>query len=50
MKWGHGYILTYDLYTFKAEWSVAVLKLSHELKSLMEDLPPVDSVGKLTAG
>ena len=31
---GGGYVLTYDLYTskfFKAEWSAAVLKLSHEL-------------------
>ena len=34
LKRGRGYVLTYDLYTwkfFKAQWSAAVLKLSHEL-------------------
>ena len=34
LKRGRGYVLTYDLYTskfLKAEWSAAVLKLSHEL-------------------
>ena len=34
LKRGRGYVLTYDLYTwkiFRAEFSAAVLKLSHEL-------------------